>query len=202
MMDICIISQIHLFKGPAMVSSLKHYLVWASSQPPGYYLFLHRQKFLLEILDCVGSELVQDLLNFMMVVVFSDSLLLIFPIYCHPVTQKHFVTLTLVVYKFCLVLWLLSVAGCWVRTSAYWYHLLKASSAPQLRRVLLNWTWLGHWTCAQASLVPPASVLHCQGGLSGLKAAKWGDWWEERGAELLPPTSSLWGTPRRESLSL
>lgn len=83
-----------------------------SSQPPGYYLFLHRQKCLLEILECVASELPRDLLNFMVVIVFSDSLLLILPIYCHPVTQLHFVTLTYVVYKLCLVLQLLSVAGC------------------------------------------------------------------------------------------
>lgn len=67
---------------------------------------------MLEILECVASELPHDLLNFMMVIVFSDSLLLILPVYCYPVTQIHFVRLTYVVYKLCLVLQLLPVAGC------------------------------------------------------------------------------------------
>lgn len=132
MMDICTISKIHLFKGPAVVLASST-LVWVSSQPPGYYLFLHRQKCLLEILECVASELPHDLLNFVMVIVFSDPLLLIFPTYCHPVTQIHFGTLTYVVYKLCLVLWLLSVAGCWVRTSASRDHLFTASSAPPVK---------------------------------------------------------------------
>lgn len=52
MMDICIKSQIHLLKDPAR-PSLKHYLVWVSF----CYLFLHGQKFLLEILKYVASEL-------------------------------------------------------------------------------------------------------------------------------------------------
>lgn len=52
MMDICIKSQIHLLKDPAR-PSLKHYLVWVSF----CYLFFHGQKFLLEILKYVASEL-------------------------------------------------------------------------------------------------------------------------------------------------
>lgn len=113
---------------------------------------------------------------------------------------------THMVFKLCLVSWLLSVAGCWVRTSAFEITSLQPAQFSQSRTGLLNWTWLGHWTWAQPSIVPPESVAHCQRGLSGQEAARWGDWWEEEGAklvaELLPSTSSLWGTPRRESLSL
>lgn len=59
---------------------------------------------------------------------------------------------------------------------------LQPAQLPQFRRVLLNWTWLGHWTCAQPSIVPPESVPHCQGGLSGqlrwLARKEVEDWWQ------------------------
>lgn len=149
--------------------------------------------------------------------VFSDSWLLIFSIYCYLVIWIHFVMLTYVVYKFCLVLWLLSVAGCWVRISTSPDHLVTATSGKAVPRALPQVKEYAHKD-AQIDLADEPPVLSHPLFLQRvLPVAKmvFQDWrlpsvvvtgkrrgWVKPVAELLPPTFSSRGTRRRESLSL